>query len=253
MRRFLICGGVDHKPKTLGWLGSAVARRRPDGILFAGGVLDGHRGSATRSSMKFGPEEGRFIERFFETLGQLNIFTAVIPGPADGPLEDFLRIGMHAETEYPGIHLAHATLIEKRDIAVCGIGSALAEGPMVDLDRFSRTMAEYHLRSLRAATQPHKILLLGVPPTGALGGDQGNPLAADLIDSYHPALCVALGPSEHRGTQRIGSSLVINPGLLADGWAAWLDWNCPVNEQVEFLNLRQLMHPVPASDVGDGD
>jgi len=48
-------------------------------------------------------------------------------------------------------------------------------------------------------------------------------------------LCVVAGRTERRGVQRIASTLVVNPGCLADGSAAWLDWNQRSGDQVEFL------------------
>ena len=45
-------------------------------------------------------------------------------------------------------------------------------------------------------------------------------------------------PSGARSCERIAGTLVIRPGLLAAGSAAWLDWGHPANEQVEFLDLK---------------
>jgi hypothetical protein len=237
----------------LDWLRQVVAKRRPDGILFAGGVLDPARHYAPQTTTEWGltAEDARFLEQFFETLGHLSLFSAVIPGPVDTPLEDFLRMGMHAELEFPGVHLAHATLVEKGDIAVCGLGGGIADGPSMDPTTCSRTLAEYHLRSLWTAKQPHKILLLATPPIGPLGGEQGGAVINDLIDSYHPSLCVVAGPSERRGTQRIASTLVINPGHLAESWAAWLDWNRPTDECVEFLNIPDVISGVISTGICD--
>lgn len=254
MRRFLVCSGVHSKPKSLDWLRQAVEQRRPDGIFFAGGVLDSVRQyAATTTPWGLTRDDARFLEKFFEVIGKLGIFTAVIPGPADTPLEDFLRIGMHAEIEYRTVHLVHATLIEQHDLAISGMGGCLADGPVTDPEICSRTLVEYHLRPLWTARQPHKVLLLAMPPKGLLGGPAGNTLISDLIDSYHPSLCVAAGPSDCRGTQRIGHTLVVNPGHLSDGWAAWLDWGRGGDEPVEFLDLR---HPAASEvpvDIGAGD
>jgi Icc-related predicted phosphoesterase len=255
MKRFLLCAGVQSSVKSLSWLRRAVEVRPPDGVLFAGGVLAAPRHYAARQGTAWGltHEDGLLIEQFFETLGRLGVFCAVIPGPADTPLEDFLRMGMHAEIESPGVHLAHATVIEKGDMAVCGLGGNVSEANATDPDMCSRTLAEYYLRPLWTAKQPHKVLLLSAPPPGPLGGDHGSKFTADLIDSYHPNLCVVAGPSEQRGSQRFARTLVINPGRLADGWAAWLDWNRPVDEQVEVLDLR---HPDPTAvpeETGVGD
>jgi Icc-related predicted phosphoesterase len=239
----------------LAWLRQVVERRRPDGILFAGGVLDTARRYAPRDGTAWGltREDAGFLEQFLEALGRLGVFSALIPGPMDTPLEDFLRMGMHAEIEFPGVHLVHATLVERGDIAVCGVGGVICEGSACELDTCSRTLAEYYLRPLWTAKQPHRILLLATPPKGPLGGEEGTTVMADLIDSYHPSLCVVAGPSGRRGTQRIAHTLVINPGYLAEGWAAWLDWNRAAEEQVEFLNLRALEPAGVAAEVGVGD
>lgn len=39
MRRWLICGGADGSDKALKLLEQAVEQRRPDGVLFLGGIL----------------------------------------------------------------------------------------------------------------------------------------------------------------------------------------------------------------------
>jgi Icc-related predicted phosphoesterase len=249
MRRFLICSGVHSRLNSLEWLRRAAEARHPEGILFAGGVLDKTRQFVPTPVTEWGltPEDAQFIELFFETLGKLNVFSAIIPGRVDTPLVDFLRMGMHAEVEFPGVHLVHATLIERGDIAVAGMGGHMCEGPVADLVAYPRAMVEYHLRPLWTAKQPHRILMLASPPMGALGGKAGTKLVGDLIDSYHPSLCVVNGPNENYGIQRVARTLIINPGHMSEGRAAWLDWHRPAEDQVEFLNLR---HPEALADVG---
>ena len=75
----------------------------------------------------------------------------------------------------------------------------------------------------------------------------------ELIDSYHPTLCVVGGPTKQCGSQRIANTLVVNPGHLADGWAAIFDWSQPAGKQVELMNLRSLDHACVAADIGVGD
>jgi Icc-related predicted phosphoesterase len=248
MRRFLICSGVHSRRRGLDWLRRAVDVRRPDGVLFAGGVLDRSRQYAVSDSTLWGltRADSIFIVKFFETLGGLGVFTAVIPGPADTPLEDFLHMGMHAEIECGRVHLVHATLIETGNVAVAGMGGHICDGPACERFMVSRAMAEYQLRVLPMSTQPYRILLLGMPAAGPLGGPDGLPLVNELIDSLHPDLCVAPGRSEARGFQHLAHTLVVNPGTLADGWAAWLDRDRPRDEQIEMMNLRELTScPVP--------
>jgi Icc-related predicted phosphoesterase len=99
-------------------------------------------------------------------------------------------------------------------------------------------MAEYFSRMLWQAEQSRKILLLGSAPSGPLGGpSEEAEIAGQLINSCHPHLCAVGGKTERRGTQRIASTTIVNPGRLSDGSAAWFDWTRPRNEQVEILDL----------------
>src|SRR3954454_4353313 len=54
MRRFLVCGGVHGQIESLEWLRKAVRQHRPDGVLFAGGVLDRERTYAPTSTTCWG-------------------------------------------------------------------------------------------------------------------------------------------------------------------------------------------------------
>jgi len=240
MHRYILCSGINGNPVALERMSWVVKARRPDGILFAGGVLGEGRHFAPCSFTGWGmpTEEACFVERFFEVLGKLGIFSAVIPGTEDTPLEEFLRIGMHAETEFPGVHVVHATLLEQSDLAVCGLGGRLSGDGCHEPDNIPRVFAEYHLRNLWTAKKSRRVLLLPTPPSGMLGGNYGNAFIGELIDSYHPSLCVVCGPSDCRGFEHVGKTLVVNPGSLADGWAAWLDWDSHGDRQVEFLDLR---------------
>lgn len=241
MRHLLLCGGIHGNPRSLVHLRQAATYQCPDGILFVGSILAPSR----RCEEKLTPwsltlEDSRFIEEFFHTLGDLQVFSAVIPGPAGEPMEEFLRLGMQAELAFPHVHVAHGTLIEETELAVCGLGGTLTERPLIGIDHYLRPTAEYFLRSLRWTRKPRTVLLLPAPPPGRLGGSDGDPLIGDLIDSFHPDLCVVRGNSDNRGAQRIGHTLVVNPGCLSDGWTAWLDWDRPVEDRVKFVNSTDL-------------
>jgi hypothetical protein len=241
MRQFLICCGANGDSRSLDWLRLTVETRNPDGVLFAGGVLANNRRYVPRASTSWGMsrEDAIYVERFFRTLGQLRRFAAIIPGDSDVPLEEFLRLGMHAEIEFPCVHLVHANLTIEDGLAVCGIGGEMCEGPACELDVCSRVMAEYYLRPLSLVPQPHKLLLLAHAPIGPLGGRTGSSLVSDLINSYHPSVCIVGGAPENRGVARIAHTLIVNPGKLSDGWAAWLDFNLPVENRVQLLNILE--------------
>jgi hypothetical protein len=239
IRHLLLCAGLHGSREALAWLRETACQRRADAVLFAGGILPiGRPAAGHRTPWSLTLEEVRFGEEFFATLGQLRSFCAVIPGTAGEPLEEFLRIGLRAEMLFPTVHIAHATLVEEDGLAVTGLGGVLAEKELLGVDTWSRPTAEYFLRSLWKVEHPHKALLLPTPPPGKLGGPEGDPLIGDLIDSLHPNLCVAGGSTIRRGCMRVGHTLVVNPGRLADGSAAWMDWSRRGQEQIEFLNRK---------------
>ena len=176
------------------------------------------------------------MQRFFETLGELDLFTPILPGPFDVPLEDFLRLGMNMEREYPNLRLAHANLIVVDGLAVCGIGGCLVEEGYQEPDTCSHLRADYFLRSLDLTEQPRKILLLPSAPLSLGGGVEGQ-LIDNLIRSHSADLCVVAGATAHRGIQRSARTLIVNPGCLVDGSAAWVDWRRHPGGHVEFLDL----------------
>ena len=68
-----------------------------------------------------------------------------------------------------------------------------------------------------------------------MGGSAGNPVAGDLIDSFHPKLCVVAGPTEDRGVEQVAHTTIVQPGSLRSGSAAWIDWSRGIDEQVEMI------------------
>jgi hypothetical protein len=231
MRQFVIAGSPDGQRESLAKLQTCVRERRPEGVLVVGGV-SGNEGSNHKDKLK------RWQD-LFTGLGDLGVFTAVIPGAGAAPLQEFLRLAKNAEESFPHLHFAHATLLEEGDVAINGLGGELTETEDHTEEQLSyaRASAEYFLRTLWTAEQPHKILLLSVAPPGQLGGEAGNRICGDFIDSYHPSLCVVEGTTERRGYQCIAHTQIVNPGRLTDGSAAWLDWNKNRNEQVELIQV----------------
>lgn len=227
MRRLLACAGVNGDETALKRLVKVSEEVKPHAILFAGGIV------APGSS---GPGRAEFINKFFEALGKSGHFAAVIPGPHDVPLWEFCRVAVNTEVVFPNIFAVHATPVSRSDIAVSGMGGLLTEmedsgNPIL---KYSHPSAEYFLRSLWYIDKPVKVLLLSEPPPGRLAGNGGNRMVHELIKSYHPSICIVQGKREHRGWEQIASTLVVNPGLLVEGSAAWID---RVTRDIEMLDL----------------
>lgn len=238
MRTFLACSGIDGQESAFDKLDGIVRERHPDAILFAGGLFaGGPADEAPAAAAERRHRDMQFLEKFFATLGAMRTVAAVVPGPHDAPLRAFLMAGMNARSQSPGVHLVHCTMVTTRDVVISGIGGELTEvedggDPVV---RCSRTTAEYFLQAFGAAGESEKVLLLGSAPKGAVGAGRGSAVAGDLMDSFHPKLCVVAGPDEGRGVERIAHTTVVNPGSLAKGSVAWIDWSLETDQQVELL------------------
>jgi Icc-related predicted phosphoesterase len=240
---FLACSGIDGRQDAIDKLEQLVRQRHPDAVLFAGGLFappapqESPAAAAQRRH-----HDMRLLEQFFATLGAMRTVAAVIPGPHDAPLRAILMAGMNARSQSPGVHLVHCTLISARDVVISGVGGELTEvedsgDPVI---RCSRTTAQYFLQAFEKAGESEKVLLLGSVPKGALAragqsGPVGNPVAADLIDTYHPKLCVVAGPSQTRGVEQVARTTIVQPGSLSTGSAAWIDWSKATQSQVEMF------------------
>jgi Icc-related predicted phosphoesterase len=231
LNRLLLTATLDGQAEALTKLHALVKERRPDGVLFAGRIL-GSNPVSHAAKLKMWKD-------FFAGLGKLGVVAALVPGASDVPLREFLQLAKDAEIDHPNIRVAHATLFEEGNLALCGLAGDLTEAEDRSEDRlcYARASADYFLRTLWRVDPPYKVLLLSVTPHGKLGGETGNRICDEFIDSYHPSLCLVAGATERRGFERIAHTLIINPGRLADGSFVWLDRNRSADQQVEFCKL----------------
>ena len=206
LQRFLVFGGINGNADALLRLESMVRDTRPDGLLFAGGVLP-----VPCEGNVFGdfdpdnyPKKGAlFVERFFATLGSLGKFSAVIPGVFDAPIDEFLRLGMAAELKYPKIHLVHVTPVEEGDIAVFGLGGSITDSTSPCVGHYSRTLAHYYLRPICNIKPRRTVLLLSDLPESWHGDLANERLVADALTArYRPAACI-IGSPARRGVLNV--------------------------------------------------
>ncbi len=85
------------------------------------------------------------------------------------------------------------------------------------------------------------------PPESWQGDLAGACLADALITAYHPEVCVAGRPGVKGPIQRVGDTLLIHPGELSSGCAAWLDLGLPKDEQVKLLHFKSQEPTIPRS------
>jgi Icc-related predicted phosphoesterase len=227
MRTFIACAGINGSETALEKLINLMKERQPDSVLFAGGIA----APAASTSQRVG-----FIKHSLEGIGRTGQRFFFIPGASDAPLADFLGASLNAEITFPSVAAAQATLFLESEVALTGIGGLITEADdaTAPLIKYSHSSAEYYLRMLWKTDKPTKILLFSEPTTGRLGGNKGNHLVDEFIKSYHPNLCIAPAGKEARGMAGERHGFTVNPGMLTENSAAWIDWQ---TRQVEFLDL----------------
>lgn len=227
MNKFLACAGSSGNETAIKRLLEIAKERKPDAILFAGIIANPDANERRKVE---------FVGKFFESLGKSGQVAIVIPGPQDGPLWEFLRAALNTEVVFPNIMVAHASLVTRGEVAASGIGGLITEteDASTPVIKYSHACGEFLLRSLWHTPKPTKVLLLSEPPPGKLAGSGGNAIVREFIKTYHPNICVVAGKKEHRGYEQEAHGFVVNPGLLSEGSAAWVD---RVAKKVEMLDL----------------
>lgn len=109
-------------------------------------------------------------------------------------------------------------------LAIFGIGGSNIT-PMQTPSEFSEDAYQGWLEELwsEAGKYPHKILISHTPPKDTICDDigggvhVGSTAVREFIEKNQPDICLCGHIHEGRGMDRIGKTLVINPGMLADG------------------------------------
>lgn len=237
MRRFMTCAGLDGKTDRLSQLTELIRQRQPEVVLFAGGI--GCADCVDTSQAGFSPKQLERYTAFQEWARSIDVPIALIPGTHEVPLGEFYQWAANMETDLPHVHVVHGTPWRERDTVVGGMGGVIGETGHGESPRLevSRAEAEYYLRQVLRDDAPIHVLLFHQPPNGRLGGDAGNAIVGELIDSLHPKLAVVAGPTAQRGIEQVAHTTVVNPGRLSDGSLGYVDVGKPFDERVEWLDL----------------
>jgi uncharacterized protein len=163
----------------------------------------------------------------FKTLGAGGRTAVWVPGPADAPVGEYLREAHNIEVLFPFLHGVHGTaaLSPDQHVIFSGYGGEIQDDPEAPRDevqrlRYPRWEPEYRLKVLREFPELQLVMVFATHPAHKGLGTQGSEALAELIGTWRPRLVVCGGT---RGTERIGRSLVVAPGSLADGHYAVAD------------------------------
>lgn len=175
----------------------------------------------------FGPAE--LVPKIHSALKKLSPYVFMIPGNEDTrevreKMED-MGLNMHFKRKDFG------------DTSFIGFEGA------VWLESGGEVFMKYDPlhKLLSEAPEKRKIVVSHVPPFDTeadrlwTGQHVGSPFLRSMIEEYQPDMVVCGHIHESRALDRIGRTLVLNTGALADGYAAQFDTSSP--EDVTFLRI----------------
>ena len=164
------------------------------------------------------PETYRAI---FKALGEAERPAFWVPGVNDAPLADYLRESYNLEVVYPFLHGVHGTVaFAPGPLLFAGMGGEIGDDPNTlraeeYLVRYPAWEVEYRLKVLRELEEHELVLLFFTPPAHKGLREPGSEVLAELVKTHNPRLVVTAGAEPVE--ERLGRSLVVSPGRLADG------------------------------------
>jgi Icc-related predicted phosphoesterase len=160
-----------------------------------------------------------------------------VPGPGDAPIGAYVREASAIERIHPTLRGLHATaaFAPGGHVVLAGLGGEIDDHPDGQRDedarlRYPRIEAEYRLKLLDELGEHERVLLFWSRPAHKRLDPGGSEAVAELVNTYRPRLVIVGGA---RGSEQLGTSLVVAPGSLCDGDYAVVDLRRGSVERVE--------------------
>ncbi|NPB05395.1 MAG: hypothetical protein GXO08_03340 [Aquificae bacterium] len=255
MRRILAIRDFKEAFEFLPNFKTVVKEVKPDAIVFAGSVLKGTKleeeyhsatlmGRPPRREVLHEVEKHQVevLNEFFKTLGETGVKTFIVPGKNDAPLKVYLRALAQMEEVYPNLRGVHETFANwGSEFVVFGLGGKLNESVFEEdfVVKYPRWYAEYVLKFMYEMKPKRKLMVLHHPPIGKKvdvcpdGKHRGSAISNTLIKTFNPE--IAIVGLAGRGYEKIGDTLVVNPGPMYEGYFAVVDAQ---DKKVEYGDLR---------------
>jgi uncharacterized protein len=175
-----------------------------------------------RDIMEEALEDLKLYKRFCGLVDSLGVPVLVIPGQLDAPEERYFMFMQQAAFLSDNIILLHENTAKMDAYIVTGFGGELTEHEKEDyfILRYPRSETLFGTRRMRYINPP-RILLFHTPPIISLdeqtGIQKGSRLVNEVINAVAPSFLFCGSSFSVPQTHEIGSTVVINPGSLADG------------------------------------
>jgi len=179
----------------------------------------------------FGPN--KFGEEILNEICMFNIPTLAIPGNCDqtciyGEIENSKAINLHDRT------------VIIKDIGFCGFGGSNTTPFDTPLE-FAEIQIYEEIKNLMKQVEKQKtrILVTHAPPyntkTDMLpsGAHVGSESIRRIIEEFQPSINICGHIHEARAMDKIGDTLIINPGESSHGFAAIIN----INEENEIVKI----------------
>lgn len=169
------------------------------------------------------------LRAVFKAVGAAGCPAFWIPGAGDAPIQDYLRESFNMETVFEQLRGVHGTMaLAPGPVLFGGMGGEIVDDRDTVRDEDTRLHypaweAEYRLKVLRELEFKDYplVLLLGTPPAHKGTGQPGSEALAELVKTHRAR--VALVAGDEPLEERLGTTLVVCPGRLADGHYAVVD------------------------------
>ncbi len=173
-------------------------------------------------------EDLRLYKGFCAQLDSLGIPILVVPGHLDAPEERYFLFMQQAAFLSDNIILLHENITKVGAYVFTGFGGEITEQEKEDYFflRYPRQECIFGTRRMHFLNPP-RILLFHTPPVCRLDLDgglhRGSPFVNDIIHTVSPSFLFCGHVTSAAGSEILGSTLVVNPGALADGRFAVID------------------------------
>lgn len=160
-----------------------------------------------------------------KTLGESQLWTFYVPGPADAPFQEFFRQAANFEIVFPKLRCVHSTFaLASGPTLFAGMGGVVEDDPKTARDettmfRYAGWEVEYRLKFLQDLKDYPKVLLFTSVPEHKGMHSSGSSTLAELVKTHNPQFVIVGGEEPKHGV--IGSkSHVVAPGSIRKGRCA---------------------------------
>ncbi|MHA1166452.1 MAG: metallophosphoesterase family protein [Candidatus Hodarchaeales archaeon] len=224
-----------------------IEKNKIETVLFTGDIVKGKaRGDEWLSALKEGrkpvkteailDETDEVFVQFFRWFDSNHLHLATIPGNMDAPLKRYYKVINYKLSFSNYLHQIHEGFWpHDKGFVFSGFGGSIGD---VREEYFVFQSMPDDLNALMVEKDQGKmVFLFHHPPTGGVGitgdVDRGHQAINNIITKHEPWM-VFVGHSHSQGTQKIGNTVVLNPGSLKKGQAAIVDLE---TRKYDFITL----------------